>query len=283
MAEQTLADITAELYAGSPDDFVAARNARANEVDDPDLAKQIRALRKPSLAAWVVNMFARERAQALSQALTLAEELREAQTDLDAAALTQLSRQRRALTDRLSADAAELATARGGRVTSSTREAVEQTIRAAFFDRDAATAVASGRLVRQLDPSGSTDLGTVVGGGPPESVRAPSPPPDELRARRDRHRAERAVHDAEKALSRAQRAQTDAERGLREAVTRYDELDAKKKALDAELRRVRSEADELRTRLGGLEQRRAAAADDVDEAKRALSAAQTALEDDTAP
>jgi len=278
MTEQTLAEIAAKLYAGSPDDFIATRNARAKDAADPDLAQQIRALRKPSVAAWVVNVFARERAQALAQALELAEELREAQTDLDAAALTQLSKQRRALTDRLAQDAAALATERGGRVTASTLEAVQQTISAAFFDRDAATAVASGRLIRELEPSGSLDLAAAVGGGEVEPAHATAVPTDELKARRERHKAERAVHDAEQALSRAQREQKSTERDLSEALARYDELDSRQKELDTELRRVRDEAADLHGRMGQLEERRSAADEKVDAAEQALAAAQAALE-----
>ena len=132
MAAPTLDDIAAALYAGPPEEFTAARNARAKDLDDRALAAEVKALRKPAVAAWVVNVLAQARAAQLGQALALAAELREAQADLDAAALAKLGRERRALTRRLAETAADLAGSRGERVTAATRDAVEQTISAAF-------------------------------------------------------------------------------------------------------------------------------------------------------
>ena len=182
--DSELADIAVTLYTGSPTEFTTARNARAADTDDPALATRIRALKKPSVAAWVVNVFAHERSSQLEEALLLAEELRKAQADLDARALAQLGRDRRALTNRLAADAAELAEARGQRITASTREAVQQTISAAFFDPTAAAAVASARLVRELEPAGTfADIAdSIVGGALPTPPR--SPPSLSMRSRR---------------------------------------------------------------------------------------------------
>ncbi|GEK85687.1 hypothetical protein GCM10007198_09540 [Microbacterium aerolatum] len=52
MADLPLAEIAADLYAGSPGKFVPERNTRAKAVEDAQLGAQIRALRKPSIAAW---------------------------------------------------------------------------------------------------------------------------------------------------------------------------------------------------------------------------------------
>src|SRR5690625_8018335 len=73
----SLTEIAAELYVRPRAEFVPVRDTRAKETADPELGAQIRALRKPSIAAWVVNVFAAERAEQLGQALGLAEELRE--------------------------------------------------------------------------------------------------------------------------------------------------------------------------------------------------------------
>ncbi|MEE2814693.1 MAG: transposase, partial [Actinomycetota bacterium] len=219
-----LDSIAAELYAGSPDEFIAARNARAKDIGDPALSAAVRALRKPSVAAWVVNLFARERSARLGQALQLASELREAQDDLDAATLSQLGRQRRALTGQLAAEAVSLATARGGRVTDATLESVRQTISAAFFDPEAAAAVASGRLVRDIEPTGSFDPGAVVAGGRPDAPVAPKPAADEVAARRARRDAERALREAERAHTGAERAARRANEEAHEIDERIDQL-----------------------------------------------------------
>lgn len=273
-----LEKIAAELYAGSPDAFIAARNARAGAVDDPVLSAAVRALRKPNVAAWVVNLFAGERTGRLEQALQLAAELRDAQEDLDAATLSHLGRQRRALTDQLAAEAATLATARGARVSDATREAVRRTISAAFFDPDAAAAVASGRLVRDLEPTGSVDLETIVAGGQPDAPVAPKPAADEVAARRARRDAERALREAEQAHDRAGRAARRAEDDLHAAEERVDELTQRISELEKELERTLENAAQARTDARAAAERRrqtgaemAATADGVEKARQALA------------
>ena len=52
------------LYALRPEEFVAARNdlaKRLTEAGERERAAEIKALRKPSLAVWLVNRLARER------------------------------------------------------------------------------------------------------------------------------------------------------------------------------------------------------------------------------
>ncbi|WP_309129330.1 transposase [Microbacterium sp.] len=279
MADRSLIDIAAELYATSPESFIASRNRLAESADDATLGAQIRALRKPSTAAWVVNLFARERSDRLADALRLADELRQAQAELDAQTLAQLGRQRRALTSRLAEEAATLAIARGGRVTAATREAVQQTITAAFFDPHAAEAVASGRLVRELEASGEAtlDLRTAVAGGAPEGRELPQPPADELRARRERRSAERELHDAEQALARAQREQTSAARERRESAERADALTDRIRELEDELSRVRKRAEAARREVDELDGRIANLDENVRGAENAVTAATSKL------
>lgn len=267
-----LETIAAELYAAPPDGFVAARNARAKEVGDAALAAAVRALRKPSVAAGVVNLFARERTTRLGQALQLAAELREAQEDLDAATLSQLGRQRRALTDQLAAEAASLAAAQGARVTGATLEAVRQTLSSAFFDPDAAAAVASGRLVRDLEPTGSVDLDVVVGGGRPATPPAPAPATDEVAARRERRRAEQALRDAEKARERAERSVEKADRDARSARGRVDQLTARIAEVESELSRLRGDRERAETDAADADSTRATAAETLADARRRLDA-----------
>ncbi|MBO9625743.1 MAG: transposase [Microbacterium sp.] len=271
-------EVAAALYAGPPETFIRERNARAAEAAHPDEAKMIRALRKPTVAAWVVNVFASERAAQLEQALQLATELRDAQDDLDAATLAQLGRERRALTTRLAADAADLAAARGGRVTESTREAVRQTISAAFFSADAAVAVSSGRLVHELEPSDDVDLADAVGGGQPVVAATPAQPADELSARRERRRAEKAVHDAEHALARAERVHADAERRHRDIARRRDELAHRIAELEDELARARTQHADAQMQTSRAMQQGEQTSALVETARRAASEAQDALD-----
>lgn len=273
-----LDSIAAELYAGSPDEFIAARNARAKDVGDPALSAAVRALRKPSVAAWVVNLFARERSARLGQVLQLASELREAQDDLDAATLSQLGRQRRALTGQLAAEAVSLATARGGRVTDAALEAVRQTISAAFFDPEAAAAVASGRLVRDIEPTGSFDPGAVVAGGRPDAPVAPKPAADEVAARRARRDAERALREAEQAHAGAERAVRRADEEAHEIDERIDQLTQRISELEDELQHARHDATRAKTDARAAADRRRQAAAEREAAADAVARAREALD-----
>ena len=58
-----LAAALRSLYAVPPEEFMAERKrlvAEAKADGDPAVAKEIGTLRKPSLAAWAVNLLARE-------------------------------------------------------------------------------------------------------------------------------------------------------------------------------------------------------------------------------
>ena len=278
MTDTALSTIAAKLYAESPAGFISARDAQAKTADDRALATQIKALRKPSVAAWVVNLFAQERTAQLAEALRLAEELREAQADLDAATLAKLGRERRTLTRRLAQNAAELATSRGERITASTLDAVERTISAAFFDPDAAAAVASGRLVRELDPSESVDLGVAVGGGTPEAPAPPAVPADEVSARRERRAAERELHDAEQVRERAERDQKQAEKAHGDAAARAQSLETRAAELEQELAQTMKDAERARADADTAAESGASAAAHLADAERDEAAAKEALD-----
>ncbi|MFK3676778.1 transposase [Microbacterium sp. NPDC090218] len=280
MAVPTFEEIASALYAGPPEAFVGSRRARAEEVDEGELASRILALRKPSIAAWVVNVFAQERAAQLGEALRLAAELREAQEDLDAPALAKLGRERRVLTRRLAETAAELAGSRGERITPATLEAVERTISAAFFDPVAAGAVASGRLLRPLEPTASTaDIRDAVAGDIPDLEPVPQRPPDELQARRARRDAERRLAAAEKEQTAAKRELDEREEGLQALQSTIADLSDRAAELEKELARIRAEADRAEQELPQAKERRADAAAQADAAAGAVALARKALDE----
>ncbi|WP_158371894.1 hypothetical protein [Cellulosimicrobium cellulans] len=149
-----LAEVAAGLYGVPPAEFTAARAAAvraARQDGDRDLARSVGALRKPSSAAAAVNLLVRERADDLAGLLDLGVRLREAQAALAGADLRALhAEQQRAVG--AAADAAlDLLGGAGG---PAVRGQVEATLRAAMGDPDAAVAVATGLLVRDLFSSG---------------------------------------------------------------------------------------------------------------------------------
>ncbi len=268
--------VAAELYALPPDEFTAARNVRANQADRP-LAAQIKALRKPTAAAWAVGLLARE--GQLGDALELSAALREAQDDLDAAELNRLGRQRRALVAALAAQAADLAAAKGVTVSASARTEVEKTINAAVMDAAAAAAVMTGRLVRTLEATGlePVDLTDAVGGSVPGVPDAPAPSRDDLAERRARKAAERELREAERAAGEADRELAKIDAKLVKARERTDHLRERVDDLRAELARFEADAEKAEAAATDLEAERTGAAERAQSAARATERARKAL------
>jgi hypothetical protein len=156
-----LAAVADELYGLPPEDFTAARDARARELRDGgnrDLAQDVKRLPKATTAAWVVNLLAREHPDVLTQLVDLGAALRAAQADVDPPRMRELNAQRHGVVTAVVRQARTAARATGRPVSESVAGQVEDTLRAAMADPAAAAAVRSGRLVQ---PLASTGLGPV--------------------------------------------------------------------------------------------------------------------------
>ena len=122
--------VAQELYALRPGEFVAARNAKVAEAraaGDRELATEIKAMRRPTVSAWVTNLFAHEQGERIEQLFALGVALREAQTALSADKLRRLGAQRRQVITALASEAAALAAKRGQTVGPQIVADVEQT------------------------------------------------------------------------------------------------------------------------------------------------------------
>lgn len=156
MDDKALAAIAFELYALPFDAFVAARTAaaKAAAASGKDLPAAVKALPKPSVAAWAVNMLAIHEPGVLAQLAELGQRMRAAQESLDAAALRELARERRTLLG-AAVDTARSVADRQGRSISATIAAdVERTLQAMTADEGATAAVQSGLLVQALSADG---------------------------------------------------------------------------------------------------------------------------------
>ncbi|MEV7135074.1 hypothetical protein AB0N24_19570 [Arthrobacter sp. NPDC093128] len=157
MDEQQLADIAAALYRLPLEEFVTARTtaAKAAAADSGRApADDVRALPKPSAAAWAVNMLAVHRPGPLNELAKLGALMRSAQDDLDAGALRSLAQERRQLLNKVMDTARTVAEEHGRKLSGAVATEVEQTLRAATVDEGAAAAVRSGRLLRVLSADG---------------------------------------------------------------------------------------------------------------------------------
>ena len=158
MAEQWLADVAAELYALTFDDFVAARTAAAKDAAAVEgqrtRAADVRSLPKPSVAAWTVNMLASRRPEILRELAGLGLFMRAAQSSLDAPELRRLGVERRQLLGTAVKEAKAAAAEQGRKISAAIAAEVEGTLRAATADEGAAAAVQSGCLLRSLSADG---------------------------------------------------------------------------------------------------------------------------------
>ncbi|WJL96838.1 transposase [Microbacterium sp. ET2] len=271
--------VAAELYALRPDEFTAARNARALAAPRA-LGSRIRSLRKPAASAWAVDLLARE--GRLTEVLDLAAALREAQDDLDAKEMQRLGRERRALVQALARQAVTLAAEHGVTVSAAARDDVAATITAALLDPLAGAAVATGRLIRPLEATGvdPVDLSEAVGGsipGLPDAAARPERTTDDLAARRARKAAEQAVRAAERGASDAERELTRAEALLATATERADHLSERVEELRAQLARVEKDARAAADARKAAAAARTAAAERVEDARRTLETARRAV------
>jgi len=147
------------LYAAPPERFVALRAAAvqdARAAGDPALARAIAALRKPTVAAWLLNLLAIRRPELVAELADLATQLRTAQRELRGPQLRELSARRRAAVAALVAQARELAAAADPGLDSGRLPLVEveQTLTAALADAEVADLLRAGRLLRPVRYAG---------------------------------------------------------------------------------------------------------------------------------
>jgi hypothetical protein len=268
-----LTAIADSLYAGSVEGFTDARNAAARETGDKALAAQVKKLKKPSVAAWAVNLLVRRENDQIDSVLALAESLRAAAEALDGDELRALTRQRRQLTTALASSARSLAHESGVRLTGPVVEQVEGMLTAAMLDPVAAQVVRTGRVLTAFTSTGVSelDVGSVVALPDALDVHA-SPvegaPEDEETAPVGLH----VVPDTGAKLAAAEDALEEADGQVAEAENELGEVDQTVESLNARRLQLQGEADELRRRLAAIE-------DDVDQVDEELEEAEEARAD----
>jgi len=268
--------IAEELYGLPLGDFTPARDARVRELKGSPLQGEVKGLRKPATAAWVVDLLVRREHEQLGQMIAVGEALREAQEGMDAGALRELTRQRRQLTAALTVRARALARSAGLKVTESVAEQVEETLTAAMIDPDAAAAVRSGLLVTPLRATGvgPVDAGAAV--ALPQALGFSASPVAEpavsLHVVPDPEPDARALTEARQALARA-------EEETAEAQARRDEAAAELERLQARSLQVQAELDELRRRLAELEESAQQVDDELGDAEDERDEAESVLAD----
>ena len=273
-----LAAIADRLYAQPVDAFTQARNALVREAEDRELAGAVKALKKPSTAAWAVNLLVRREGEQIDQVLALAASLREAAESMQGEELRALTRQRRQLTGALASSARTLARESGVRLSRAVVDQVEGMLTAAMLDPVAADVVRSGLVVKAFTSTGVSDLdvASVVAVPAALGVRAnpvDRPKPD-LRVvpEGDEVRRARARDEVDRAAAELERVRAEAE----EARRAVSDLEARRLQTHQEIDELRRRIDDLEADAEQVEEELDEAVDERDEADRAVESAQAA-------
>lgn len=258
------------LYAAPLGDFTATRNALAKDLGTD--GAQVKALKKPNLAAWAVNQLVRRHPDKLDELFSATDRLRRAQRKVlsggKATALREATDERRRIIDELTRSATDILTDGGHAAAQATLNGVASSLMSVAADPDAAELVRAGRLTRELQAESIVgELGgalTLVdggadvdededGGGGKADARA-------IRAARER------VNEARERVQAARRALKEAEA---EAIERTRESDEAERAAKAA-----HEAAEFARRASDARKAEAEeAASALEDAERALDEA----------
>ena len=269
-----------DLYGLPSGEFVAARDALARRLKaegGAEAAKQVKALRRPTVAAWAVNQLRRHHPRELDELLELGERLRRAQAKVltggGASVMKELLAERRATVERV----ARLAVGELGTGGGAQRNAIVATLEAALADRADAEAVRKGQLSKELPaPSGfgvgdwtaaalvgDQDDENDVDRNEAEGKGAGSRDTAGKASEQQRKRAQRAVDEKRGALRQAT---DDIDIAQREHESAEHDVERLQAALTAAKERASKAAE--RRRLA--ERRAGAAADALEDAERVL-------------
>ncbi len=253
-----------ELYGLPLPEFTPARDARVKEFKGTPLAAEVKALRKPSLAAWVVNLLVRREAAQVDQVLSVGAALREAQAAMSAGELRALTKQRRQVTAAVTTQARRLAGEEGVKVTEAVAEQVEATLTAAMVDAECGRAVRSGLLVAALRTTGVEQMDPIVLGSSvalPAALgfsatprEAPRPGPPDLHVVPDPDRVAKARAAAEERLEAAAEEHEAARAAHDETLAELDRLSARSLQVQAEIDELRRRLTELEDESDGLDE-----------------------------
>ncbi|MGO4189235.1 hypothetical protein [Pseudarthrobacter sp. TAF60_1] len=287
MDDKALTAIAVDLYALPFDEFMAARTAAAKAAtgSGKELPAAVKALPKPSVAAWAVNMMAVHESAVLAQLADLGQRMRAAQSSFDATALRELARERRAMLSDAVDTARSVAERNGRAISAPIATDVERTLGALITDEGAAAAVQSGLLVQTLSADGvdtvDLDGAVAVPGALPEPRSSPKPPPEHEQEQRPTAAGARrqppaqprlkAVRETPRrtspsALEKAKAVLADAKAAEEEAVRLATERQDQLAETEEEVAGLTRETRDLRARLKAAEEQ-------LDSARKWLSTA----------
>lgn len=194
------------LFELAPEKFTAERDRIARDLKkqgDDDAAAEVKALKKPSITAYALNLVARRHSDLVDGLLEADEKLRTARsrTDMDTA-----KGARQQAISSITGKAVSLLEEQDRPVTSQVRERLTETLLAVATDDAARERLKAGRLLKEAEGGGF--------GGP---IAAFDESPADDRQRKLKERVSKIRADGETKLAEAKKARGDSEKALHEA------------------------------------------------------------------
>jgi hypothetical protein len=269
----------AALYQLPLEQFVPTRDQLARRLradGDRDTARQVAALRRPPVSAWVANQLAQAAPNAVAELLDAGAALRQAQQDALAGQQGAARRLRtatahlRAAITRLSTRAETLLRRGGHAASDATLARLAATLQAAATGDEATRAsLAQGRLPGDLDPAGfGLDLGSDLGPAPAEPAVTADPAPAATAAPAGQAEARRA-----RALAAARRALEQTRLAAEQARAVLDQAKGQAASRQRAAEVAHQRAEQLAAVARDLADRAAAAATAAEEAGQAAEGA----------
>jgi hypothetical protein len=249
------------LYGLPLDEFIAARNELAKKLrkdGDREAADEVKALRKPSRPAWVVNRLARDRKKEMRALLEAGEKLRRAHEDAlgggDAKPLRSAAEAERKAVEKLMEGARTL------EKSESALERVRGTLHAAAGDEDLRDEIEAGTVTEDRAAVGLGPFAGAAPAAPSKRRRKPEPKTESAAEKRKREAAERRAAKEAEAAAAAERERS---RKLRELKTNQRRarkaLDSAEKALERAREQAERAVAELEERERGFRRARSEA------------------------
>jgi hypothetical protein len=243
------------LYELPLTEFIAARDEAAKLLRAEgrrDVAEELKRLRKPTTAVWLVNRLARERGLDVKRLLKAGAALSESQAGVAAGGSTeefaQARREETRALERLAAAAREVAGREG--IGAAAADRAVQTLRAASLSDEGRELLERGRLTEELEPPGFDALTGLAQSPVPKREKRRPPADDraerrravkEARERVAALRAEerelgKAARDAEREAHQAEAAAASLREAAAEAVANAEAAAEARAAAESELR-----------------------------------------------
>jgi hypothetical protein len=198
-----------ELFHGPLEEFTPARNELAKSLRSDGKAEAsewVKALTKPSRAAWLINQLAVRKSDEVSDLLGTGRVLQAAQEEMlagspDRDKLREAARREQQIVDSLLRTAEAIGREHG--VSAQILNRVGETLKAAAGDPEVALAIAAGRLTREQRAASVGFVGTATPAKP--KAKGAKAKDREARERRERQQTAKRRKEAERRLATAER------------------------------------------------------------------------------